>query len=362
MKKFAFYLPQFHEIPENNTWWGEGFTEWTNVKNAKPLFKGHQQPKEPLNDNYYNLLDIETVKWQTNLMKEYGIDGLIYYHYYFNGKLLLEKPAENLLKNKDIDQKFFFCWANHTWYRSWQGSKEVLIEQTYGNEEDWEKHFQYLLPFFKDERYEKKDNMPLFMVYSFKNKEIINYLEYLNKRCVDEGYKGLFAIKNCDFGKCDWPKSFNDSIKNNTSCVKRCFVREPNIAQDVYNSKPEYKLIKLFKKIKKIFYQCINKSMPSVYDGKMFYNIIYKYVPINKKLIQGLFFEWDNTPRHSKRGYVVYPPSKELFMKVMNKFKDEEYVFFNAWNEWAEGMMLEPTKNNKHKYLDWLKEWNKTNV
>lgn len=98
MKKFAFFLPQFHEIPENDEWWGKGFTEWTNVRRAKPLFKGHQQPKHPLNENYYNLLNRDVVEWQTNLMNKAGLDGFIYYHYYFNGKLLLEKPAENLLK------------------------------------------------------------------------------------------------------------------------------------------------------------------------------------------------------------------------------------------------------------------------
>ena len=132
MKKFAFFLPQFHEIPENDKWWGKGFTEWTNVKNARSLFKGHVQPKHPLNDNYYNLLDKSTVEWQTKLMNQYGIDGFIYYHYYFTGKLLLEKPAENLLKWKDIPQNFFFCWANHTWNRSWEGKTDILLEQKYG--------------------------------------------------------------------------------------------------------------------------------------------------------------------------------------------------------------------------------------
>ena len=112
MKKFAIFLPQFHEIEENNKWWGKGFTEWTNVRNAKPLYKGHEQPKQPLNGDYYNLLEKETVRKQTQLLNEYGLDGFVYYHYYFCGKKIMEKPAENLLKWKDIDQKFFFCWAN----------------------------------------------------------------------------------------------------------------------------------------------------------------------------------------------------------------------------------------------------------
>lgn len=119
---------------------GKGFTEWTNVKKARPLFKGHIQPIHPLNNNYYNLMDKGTVEWQTQLMKKYGLTGMIYYHYYFCGKKLLEKPAENLLKWKDIEQPFFFCWANHSWRKTWNGTSELLVEQTYGNEKEWEEH------------------------------------------------------------------------------------------------------------------------------------------------------------------------------------------------------------------------------
>lgn len=140
MKKYAFFLPQFHSIKENDEWWGEGFTEWVNVKKAKKLYENHVQPITPLDNNYYCLLDKNTVEWQTSLMKKYCIDGLIYYHYYFCGDLLLEKPAENLLKWKDIDQPFFFCWANHSWYRSWNGTKELLAEHIcVDNEKDLEK-------------------------------------------------------------------------------------------------------------------------------------------------------------------------------------------------------------------------------
>ena len=139
MKIFAFFLPQFHTIPENDLWWGKGFTEWTNVKTAKPLFLGHKQPVHPLNNRYYNLLEKETVEWQTSLLHQYSIDGLIYYHYYFDGKLLLEQPAENLLKWKEINQPFFFCWANHPWRKTWNGSSEILMPLTYGDEAGWEK-------------------------------------------------------------------------------------------------------------------------------------------------------------------------------------------------------------------------------
>ena len=196
MRIFAFYLPQFHEIPENDKWWGKGFTEWTNVQSARPLYHGHVQPKHPLNDDYYNLLNKSTVENQTKVMRDYGITGFIYYHYYFDGKLLLEKPAENLLKWKDIDQPFFFCWANHPWIQSKGNESRILMPMDYGDEKDWENHFQYLLPFFKDSRYEKKANKPVFMIFQSKFTEKKEMMAYFDKRCKQEGFEGLCLIES----------------------------------------------------------------------------------------------------------------------------------------------------------------------
>ncbi|NMB10280.1 MAG: glycosyl transferase, partial [Tissierellia bacterium] len=138
MKIIAYFLPQFHPIPENDKWWGTGFTEWTNTKKAKPLFTGHYQPREPMDNFYYNLTDPKVRKWQSNLTKKYGIYGFCYYHYWFSGKKLLEKPLEDLLKLKDITTPFCISWANHTWNRSWtHEEKEVLQLQTYGDETEW---------------------------------------------------------------------------------------------------------------------------------------------------------------------------------------------------------------------------------
>ena len=149
-KIIAFYLPQFHTIPENDSWWGKGFTDWINVKKARPLFHGHQQPKIPQGDNYYDLSSPETIRWQAQLANKYNIYGFCFYHYWFNGKLLLEKPAEMLLRHPDIPLRFCFSWANEPWARTWDGkSHQILINQEYGNEDDWVKHFDYLLPFFQ---------------------------------------------------------------------------------------------------------------------------------------------------------------------------------------------------------------------
>lgn len=151
MKVIAFYLPQFHEIPENNEWWGKGFTEWVNVKKAKPLYRGQNQPRVPLQRNYYNLEDVSVQEWQVELAKKYGVYGFCMYHYWFNGHLLLEKPVEQYLKNNKLDLPFCLCWANENWTNVWAaGGNKILISQTYGDKNEWKKHFDYFLPFFKD--------------------------------------------------------------------------------------------------------------------------------------------------------------------------------------------------------------------
>ena len=141
MKILAMYLPQFHMIPENDQWWGEGFTDWTAVRNAKPLYEGHDQPRVPLNDNYYDLLDDDVKIWQANIAKEHGVYGFCYYHYWFNGKLLLEKPMEQMLENKKVDMPFCICWANEAWTKAWVGeATKVLIAQKYGSKSEWKEH------------------------------------------------------------------------------------------------------------------------------------------------------------------------------------------------------------------------------
>ena len=149
MKIITFYLPQFHTIPENDEWWGEGFTEWVNMKKAQPLYEGHYQPRVPLNNNYYDLSDPETMRWQVSLANKYGVYGWCLYHYWFNGKLLLEKPVENLLRDKSLNIHYCLSWANEPWTNGWVAEKaKVLIAQRYGREKEWKEHFDYLLPFF----------------------------------------------------------------------------------------------------------------------------------------------------------------------------------------------------------------------
>ena len=348
MRIFSLYLPQYHEIPENNEWWGKGFTEWTNVKKAKPLFKGHKQPIHPLNNNYYDLMEKDTVEGQTRIMKNYGLTGMIYYHYYFCGRKLLEKPAENLLRWKDIDQPFFFCWANHSWKKTWNGSSELLVEQTYGNEKDWEDHFQYLLPFFRDIRYEKINNKPVFMLFdpNFSVKQKI--VSFFDRRCKDYGFRGVFIINT----------AFNnqDLKKINSNVEEIWYLREPSTSTTLYidslQSIPHIIISRLGKIISSRYVNKYNGD--TLLRARIGFVSGYKYIP-------GAFFGWDNTPRHGSRGEIIISPSKENFMKYMDSIKDSEYVFINAWNEWCEGMMLEPTEENGYKYLEWIKEWTEKN-
>lgn len=152
MKVLGIYLPQYHEVKENNEWWGQGYTEWNAVKNARPLFRGHNQPRTPLNHNYYDLVKngVETWKWQSELAKKYGVYGFCIYHYWFEGKQMLEKPMEILRDHPELDINYCICWANESWHRNWYGaSKELLIEQTYGNKDAWRNHFEYLNTFFR---------------------------------------------------------------------------------------------------------------------------------------------------------------------------------------------------------------------
>ena len=359
MKIFAFYLPQFHEIPENNLWWGEGFTEWTNVKKAKPLFKGHVQPKRPVNGNYYNLLDKHTVEWQTSLLNKYHIDGLIYYHYYFKGKKLLEKPAENLLKWKELDQKYFFCWANHDWNKSWNGSRELLVKQVYGNWDDWEEHFNYLLPFFCDDRYEKKDNMPLFMIFEsgFSDKNIM--FEYFDKRCRDYGFSGLYLIESFNPCKRNFIQSISQFKKQKSTITKKIHLREPITCMAFYRScfYADFPF-RFFRKARKRIANRFDKPFLLKYDGNKFFELMMKYKK-DEECIPGIFFGWDNTPRYNYRGYVISSPDYKHFKTYMDSVKNCEYLFVNAWNEWAEGMILEPTIENGYTYLEWLKSWGK---
>lgn len=353
VKVLAYFLPQFHAIPENDEWWGKGFTEWTTIRKENKVSENLQ----PLNNNYYNLLDEKTVLWQTNLAKEYGIYGFVYYHYYFCGKKLLEKPAENLLKNKSINQKFCFCWANHDWNRSWDGVKTILVKQEYGGEENWRRHFDYLLPFFKDERYIKVDGKPLFVIFSdFEERE--SMYKFFNEYARENGLEGIF-----------WGQSAQETaqhiLKSLLSHTDAVVLREPNASFmrfDIWG-KGIQKLRRLLRPLHRSFMLRMFKGDREIKKTVRNASVFCKEMrETGIKYWLGAYSGWDNTSRHGIRGYKMTRISDKKYIWYLTKLKkiaereNVEYIFFNAWNEWAEGMILEPDTTNKYRFLEGIRK------
>lgn len=345
MKVIAFYLPQYHCIPENDTWWGDGFTEWTNTAKAKPLFRQHNQPRTPLNENYYNLLDDDVKKWQISLAKKYGIYGFCYYHYWFNGKLLLEKPMEQLLENKNLDFPFCISWANEPWTRSWDGlTSEVIMPQEYSDDDTCE-HYNYLLKFFKDTRYIKIENKPLVLIYklaSMPNKGK-DFIKKWNELARDSGFDGIYFVETLN-GVQKYPVDdstdaalyFEPSytVHHDLTKIDRVLNRTKNIPNSLIKGAIYFKTLSYDLVWKKILNR---KSIP------------------NKKTFKGCFIDWDNTARKGKKAMIFNKVSSKkfgiYFSKLINHYH-EEFIFINAWNEWAEGTYLEPDTKNKYAYLE----------
>ncbi len=356
----AINLPQFHPFKENNEWWGEGFTEWVNVKKARVLFDGHNQPRVPLNNNYYNLLDEDVQRWQDDLARKYGVYGFCFYHYWFDGKLLLEKPVEKYLQNKSLKTRYCICWANEHWTNAWSGKEaKVLIHQRYGSQKEWREHFDYLLPYFNDPRYIKTGNKPLFVLYRPELIDCLNeMLEYWDGLARANGFDGIaFAYQHAGFTvspKCD-ESHFDYAIEYHPNCAQVFMGMGKN---------------KAFQKLKKsILDFCENKLGINLrekaktklrhYD----YDEIWRYIndmqPRNEKCVPGAFVDWDNTPRRGEKGFVVdgADPAKfeKYFKNQIIKAKEEyhkDMIFVFSWNEWAEGGYLEPDEHNKYGYLE----------
>lgn|SRR5574344_121276 len=354
-KLLAFYLPQFHTFPENDKWWGKGFTEWINVKKAKPLFKKHIQPRIPLNDNFYNLSDSNTLRWQAKLANDYFVYGMCFYHYWFKGKLLLQKPAELLLQNKDINMRFCFSWANEPWSRSWDGKNHyILMPQDYGNDADWKEHFDYLLPFFNDDRYIKENGRPMFLIY--KSKSIPNaklMMELWDKLAIEAGFNGMFFV---------------DTLLGKTKDYRELPFKAHVEFEPSRTNWQQPWIILNYKRVRRYFLNMINK----LFGCSIPLNSCFKFSDVAKKSLAlvspentygGVFAGWDNSPRRGLAATIVLPPTKEEFKTYLKAKKKQtedvyhtDYVFINAWNEWAEGTVLEPDKIHGYQYLEAVKE------
>ena len=374
IKVIAFYLPQYHEIPENNRAWGKGFTEWVNTKEAYPLFEGHYQPRIPLNNNYYNLLDIKIQRWQSDLAQQYNIFGFCYYHYWFkNGKKLLERPAENMLKDKNIKEPFCFCWANENWTKNWDGgNKEVIVDQDYGSENEWEQHFLYLVDFFKDDRYITIDGKPVFIIYKpelIPNLKIM--LDYFRKRAEDYGFPGLDIMfqfpayafmPNHDENLYDHYIDFEPAYYTTEETHKnRNTSTKEKIKWKVKTFLGASMSHKIARGLGIISSMGKDNSELSIIDYDDVWRAILDRKYRNGKFIRGAFNDWDNTAR-KKTGTVYNGATPEkfgiYFCELLKKIKQDsgpKLVFINAWNEWGEGAYLEPDEKYKYEYLKTIK-------
>ena len=362
MKFVAFYLPQYHQIPENDEWWGKGFTEWFNVKNAKPLFKNHNQPEQPYNYDYYDLLDPEVMRNQSQLALKYGVDAFCYYHYWFDGKLLLEKPLENMLNDKTIKISFCFCWANESWARTWDGhDTNYLIKQNYEESKDKIiQHYEYVSQFFKDDRYLKEDNKPIIIIYKpHLIKNINDMVSIWNTMAIADGFDGLYwgYQHPSAFEYIDKLTDFNFGIEfeplYTDYLIEGHRAHIHGIRRLLYGM---YHPLWLLKKIKKRI-----MKLPSIRDYDEIWHLIIDRHPVTQNIFAGAFPSWDNTPRKAERGIVYFGASPKKFEEYLSKqikhakkeYKNE-YLFINAWNEWGEGAHLEPDHKNRMQYLEAL--------
>lgn len=358
-KIIAMYLPQYHQIPENDMFWGKGFTDWTTVRNAKPLYTGHVQPREPLNDNYYDLSLKDNVEWQVELARKYGIYGFGIYHYWFNSsQCLLTKPAEIIRDNKNLDLFYFFAWDNASWRRSWgnvpgnawapiadslQGEKgpQTLIPFVLGGEQDWEIHYNYLRDFFSDPRYIKIEGKPVFSIWKYDSK-IGKMCSYLDKLAKKDGYPGIFIIFRYGLRV---PRRYTQ------------LVYEPITSG--WTDFPIWKRI-----INRCFLKNSDEKGLKEYDYSIIWNkIISKAKKRNEShIFHGAFVSYDDTPRRGMNGNIVKGGSPTVFKKYFNelveisKKQNKEFIFLTAWNEWGEGAFLEPDKIFRYQYLEAIRD------
>lgn len=341
-KLFAYYLTQFHAIPENDKAHGKGFTEWTNVASATPMFVGHYQPKIPYDVGFYNLLDINVMKRQAELAKMYGIYGWCFYYYWFSGKKVLEKPLYHFLQS-DIDLHFHLCWANENWSKLWDGgNKEIILEQKL-QEDDAKKFFADILPFIKDDRYEKIQNKPLLSIYRpalFDKDKLVKFMNDLDKFAKQNGFDGFYFMAHNAF---DFDKPLEYNFQGIIEFPPHGLHDLQNIQYDTFCKQANLTLLDLTNYIK-------NKE--------------YIY-PTNCTVFKACFPSWDNSPRKSFSNGVCFKMPDNGFEQWLTGIiqwtrehnpKNMQYVYINAWNEWGEGAILEPTTRYGYKNLNIVKK------
>lgn len=356
----AFFLPQYHPVKENNDWFGEGFTEWTNVAKARPLFKGHQQPRIPADLGFYDLRIPEVRQAQADLAKEAKISAFCYYHYWFgNNRKILEKPLEQIVATKSPEFPFCLCWANHSWYKkNWNPDvkridQKMLIEQTYPGKEDIIQHFNYLLPMFRDHRYYKIDGKLVFVLYdclSFPNFEMFKSI--WNRLAKQNSLSEFYFI------------GYATSVK-----MVKSKIFEPfdgvilSLIMSVDNRKKYSKFQSMIKILRSRISEFFNYPL-RVYPYKKAMSYLLDDIERNEKVIPEILPNWDYTPRRGAGGLIL-TDAKPIYFKslvkaaltlIKDKPKEKQIIFLKSWNEWGEGNYMEPDLNNGKGYIKALND------
>ena len=349
VKLIAFYLPQFHPFPENDKWWGVGFTEWTNVKPAQAQFQGHYQPHIPGELGYYNLTNPSIQHRQIELAKLYGIEGFCFYFYWFAGKILMETPTANYLSDKSLDFPFCLCWANENWTRRWDGKdQEILIEQQHSPEDDIN-FIKYISQYLRDSRYIRIENKPLILMYRPEllpsAKDTVKlWREWCRNNEIGEIYLA-YTQSFCDTDPRDF--GFDAAIEFPPSSlalnsIDRNAFQHANVNCKITPTDTDF--------------NC------TVTDWRIFLYNSTKYKSQDYQLFRGVCPSWDNTPRRKNSSSIFLHSTPRLYKKWLKNaiddtiknqnILDERLIFINAWNEWGEGAYLEPDDRYGYAYLD----------
>jgi hypothetical protein len=358
-RAIAFYLPQFYPIPENDAWWGPGFTEWTNVTKARPLFREHFQPNLPADLGFYDLRVPEVREAQAELARTHGLEGFCYWHYWFgNGRRILERVFSEVLETRKPDFPFCLGWANESWSGVWHGSPDsILIEQQYPGNHDYELHFKSILPAFRDRRYICVDGKPLFLVY--KPQQIPNPIEFStqwNRMAVDNGLPGLHLVGMAHSQEQLWD-GFDASISG--SPIVEIDRMPTETARKIGNRIARH----IFGKRSLDILSRDLFGVPRNRKYEDFANFCFTR-PISDCEYPVVVPNWDNTPRSGINGVVLRDSSPEAFAillrracrLVKSRNPERRFVFIKSWNEWAEGNYLEPDLRFGSQYLLSMKE------
>lgn len=345
-KIFAYYLTQFHAIPENDEAHGKGFTEWTNVASAQPQFVGHYQPKIPYDLGFYNLLMPGVMERQVEIAKAYGIYGFCFYYYWFSGKKVLEKPLEYWLEHKEIGFHYHLCWANENWSKLWDGGNQELILEQKLQDDDAEKFFNDILPYIKDERYEKIDNKPILMIYRpslFEKEEFLKFLSRINELAIAHGFDGFYSTCS-PYG-----------MENENPLDWGVLAMTEFPPHKMWHDCPEIRTVDRLVPSTSF----VLRDMSDFIKNKMY------LTDTSYPIFRACFPSWDNTPRKawskgwcfdlSDDSFAIWLSDIILWTKE-NHPANEQYVYINAWNEWGEGAILEPTLRDGYKSLSIVKQ------